>query len=183
MEFDPPGSEDPYTIGGCMLLIGQEPFSSDCSHFAVFLMCPLMCPQVICGISVSSCSPLCTCWQTRADSWISCFNAKTVKRLFYPFAHKVSVRTLYYAATYTVSLYSAHNEMLCSLVLSETDRSSLPVIATVFDKLNCEYKKYLEAEHSYTVVRPAMAWLWVGRGAAFLRSWPFLAVLPFCWRH
>ncbi|XP_077348703.1 regulator of MON1-CCZ1 complex isoform X2 [Lithobates pipiens] len=40
---------------------------------------------------------------------------------------------------------------VCSQMLSEMDRASLPVIATVFDKLNCEYKKYLEAEHSYTV--------------------------------
>lgn len=28
----------------------------------------------------------------------------------------------------------------------------LPVIATVFDKLNHEYKKYLDAEQSYTMV-------------------------------
>ncbi|XP_018422251.1 PREDICTED: uncharacterized protein C18orf8 homolog isoform X3 [Nanorana parkeri] len=40
---------------------------------------------------------------------------------------------------------------VCSQMLSEMERESLPVIATVFDKLNCEYKKYLEAEHSYTV--------------------------------
>ncbi|CAJ0930003.1 unnamed protein product, partial [Ranitomeya imitator] len=40
---------------------------------------------------------------------------------------------------------------VCSQILSEKDRVSLPVIATVFDKLNCEYKKYLEAEHSYTL--------------------------------
>ncbi|XP_040210007.1 regulator of MON1-CCZ1 complex isoform X2 [Rana temporaria] len=40
---------------------------------------------------------------------------------------------------------------VCSQMLSAMDRASLPVIATVFDKLNCEYKKYLEAEHSYTV--------------------------------
>lgn len=37
-------------------------------------------------------------------------------------------------------------------VLSEPGRGSLPVIATVFDKLNHEYKKYLEAEQSYTMV-------------------------------
>ena len=37
-------------------------------------------------------------------------------------------------------------------VLSEPERGSLPVIATVFDKLNHEYKKYLEAEQSYTMV-------------------------------
>ena len=28
----------------------------------------------------------------------------------------------------------------------------MPVIATVFDKLNQEYKKYLDAEQSYTMV-------------------------------
>lgn len=38
-------------------------------------------------------------------------------------------------------------------VLSESDRAALPVIATVFDKLNHEYKKYLDAEQSYTTVR------------------------------
>ncbi|XP_043395675.1 regulator of MON1-CCZ1 complex isoform X3 [Chelonia mydas] len=37
-------------------------------------------------------------------------------------------------------------------VLSEPDRGTLAVIATVFDKLNHEYKKYLEAEQSYTMV-------------------------------
>lgn len=37
-------------------------------------------------------------------------------------------------------------------VLSEPERGSLSVIATVFDKLNHEYKKYLEAEQSYTMV-------------------------------
>lgn len=37
-------------------------------------------------------------------------------------------------------------------VLSESDRATLPVIATVFDKLNHEYKKYLDAEQSYTMV-------------------------------
>uniref|UniRef100_A0A8B9U470 Mic1 domain-containing protein n=1 Tax=Anas zonorhyncha TaxID=75864 RepID=A0A8B9U470_9AVES len=35
---------------------------------------------------------------------------------------------------------------------NEPERGSLPVIATVFDKLNHEYKKYLEAEQSYTMV-------------------------------
>ncbi|XP_067146732.1 regulator of MON1-CCZ1 complex isoform X2 [Apteryx mantelli] len=39
-----------------------------------------------------------------------------------------------------------------SEVLSEPGRGSLSVIATVFDKLNHEYKKYLEAEQSYTMV-------------------------------
>lgn len=37
-------------------------------------------------------------------------------------------------------------------MLSEPERGSLSVIATVFDKLNHEYKKYLEAEQSYTMV-------------------------------
>lgn len=37
-------------------------------------------------------------------------------------------------------------------MLSESDRATLPVIATVFDKLNHEYKKYLDAEQSYTMV-------------------------------
>ncbi|KAM7125807.1 regulator of MON1-CCZ1 complex isoform 1-T1 [Molossus nigricans] len=36
-----------------------------------------------------------------------------------------------------------------SQVLSEPDRASLPMIATVFDKLNHEYKRYLDAEQSY----------------------------------
>ncbi|XP_050797945.1 regulator of MON1-CCZ1 complex isoform X2 [Gopherus flavomarginatus] len=41
---------------------------------------------------------------------------------------------------------------VCSQMLSEPDRGMLAVIATVFDKLNHEYKKYLEAEQSYTMV-------------------------------
>ncbi|XP_039586021.1 regulator of MON1-CCZ1 complex isoform X1 [Passer montanus] len=41
---------------------------------------------------------------------------------------------------------------VCSQMLSEPERGSLSVIATVFDKLNNEYKKYLEAEQSYTMV-------------------------------
>uniref|UniRef100_A0A4X2KRJ2 Uncharacterized protein n=1 Tax=Vombatus ursinus TaxID=29139 RepID=A0A4X2KRJ2_VOMUR len=43
---------------------------------------------------------------------------------------------------------------VCSQMLSESDRGTLPVIATVFDKLNHEYKKYLEAEQSYTMEMP-----------------------------
>uniref|UniRef100_A0A8C0XJR0 Mic1 domain-containing protein n=1 Tax=Castor canadensis TaxID=51338 RepID=A0A8C0XJR0_CASCN len=40
---------------------------------------------------------------------------------------------------------------VCSQMLRESDRATLPVIATVFDKLNQEYKKYLDAEQSYTM--------------------------------
>eukprot|EP00069_Balaena_mysticetus_P006228 bmy_05186T0 len=40
---------------------------------------------------------------------------------------------------------------VCSQMLTESDRATLPVIATVFDKLNQEYKKYLDAEQSYTL--------------------------------
>jgi hypothetical protein len=40
---------------------------------------------------------------------------------------------------------------VCSHMLRESDRATLPVIATVFDKLNQEYKKYLDAEQSYTM--------------------------------
>lgn len=40
---------------------------------------------------------------------------------------------------------------VCSQMLTEADRATLPVIATVFDKLNCEYKKYLDADNSYTM--------------------------------
>ncbi|XP_006903114.1 PREDICTED: uncharacterized protein C18orf8 homolog isoform X3 [Elephantulus edwardii] len=39
---------------------------------------------------------------------------------------------------------------VCFQMLGESDRATLPVIATVFDKLNHEYKKYLDAEQSYT---------------------------------
>ncbi|KAM9225391.1 regulator of MON1-CCZ1 complex isoform 3-T3 [Dugong dugon] len=42
-----------------------------------------------------------------------------------------------------------------SQVLSESDRATLPVIATVFDKLNHEYKRYLDAEQSYTMAAEA----------------------------
>uniref|UniRef100_A0A8D0DQK5 Regulator of MON1-CCZ1 n=1 Tax=Salvator merianae TaxID=96440 RepID=A0A8D0DQK5_SALMN len=41
---------------------------------------------------------------------------------------------------------------VCSQMLSEPDRGSLAVIATVFDKLNHEYKKYLEAEQTYNMI-------------------------------
>lgn len=37
-------------------------------------------------------------------------------------------------------------------VLSGPDRAALPVVATVFDKLNQEYKRYLDAEQSYAAV-------------------------------
>ncbi|OCT92310.1 regulator of MON1-CCZ1 complex isoform X1 [Xenopus laevis] len=40
---------------------------------------------------------------------------------------------------------------VCSQILTQSDRALLPVIATVFDKLNSEYKKYLDAEHSYNL--------------------------------
>ncbi|KAB0407038.1 hypothetical protein E2I00_006133 [Balaenoptera physalus] len=43
---------------------------------------------------------------------------------------------------------------VCSQMLTESDRATLPVIATVFDKLNQEYKKYLDAEQSYTLEMP-----------------------------
>ncbi|XP_044279951.1 regulator of MON1-CCZ1 complex isoform X4 [Varanus komodoensis] len=40
---------------------------------------------------------------------------------------------------------------VCSQMLSEPERGSLSMIATVFDKLNNEYKKYLEAEQTYNM--------------------------------
>ncbi|XP_007435370.1 regulator of MON1-CCZ1 complex [Python bivittatus] len=40
---------------------------------------------------------------------------------------------------------------VCSQMLNEPERGSLSVIATVFDKLNHEYKRYLEAEQAYTM--------------------------------
>ncbi|KAJ8776572.1 hypothetical protein J1605_015161 [Eschrichtius robustus] len=44
---------------------------------------------------------------------------------------------------------------VCSQMLTESDRATLPVVATVFDKLNQEYKKYLDAEQSYTLALEA----------------------------
>ncbi|KAB1258506.1 Regulator of MON1-CCZ1 complex [Camelus dromedarius] len=44
---------------------------------------------------------------------------------------------------------------VCSQMLTESDRATLPVIATVFDKLNQEYKKYLDAEQNYTMAMEA----------------------------
>uniref|UniRef100_A0AC11CTG7 Uncharacterized protein n=1 Tax=Ovis aries TaxID=9940 RepID=A0AC11CTG7_SHEEP len=44
---------------------------------------------------------------------------------------------------------------VCSQMLTESDRASLPVIATIFDKLNQEYKKYPDAEQSYTMAMEA----------------------------
>uniref|UniRef100_A0A674AX82 Regulator of MON1-CCZ1 n=1 Tax=Salmo trutta TaxID=8032 RepID=A0A674AX82_SALTR len=41
---------------------------------------------------------------------------------------------------------------VCSQMLNGEDKGSLPVVATVFDKLNQVFKEYLEAEQTYTVV-------------------------------
>lgn len=41
---------------------------------------------------------------------------------------------------------------VCSDMLGATERASLPVIATVFDKLNQVYKEYLEADQNYILV-------------------------------
>ncbi|KAJ8375544.1 hypothetical protein SKAU_G00061240 [Synaphobranchus kaupii] len=40
---------------------------------------------------------------------------------------------------------------VCSQMLSGGEKGNLPVVATVFDKLNQVYKEYLEAEQSYTM--------------------------------
>uniref|UniRef100_A0A8C7Q780 Mic1 domain-containing protein n=1 Tax=Oncorhynchus mykiss TaxID=8022 RepID=A0A8C7Q780_ONCMY len=40
---------------------------------------------------------------------------------------------------------------VCSQMLNGEDKGSLPVVATVFDKLNQVFKEYLEAEQTYTV--------------------------------
>ncbi|KAJ8279328.1 hypothetical protein COCON_G00063940 [Conger conger] len=40
---------------------------------------------------------------------------------------------------------------VCSQMLDGGEKGSLPVVATVFDKLNQVYKEYLEAEQSYTM--------------------------------
>lgn len=57
-------------------------------------------------------------------------------------------------ATFKPLVTSPHSSSFLFIfsVLSEPERGSLSVIATVFDKLNHEYKKYLEAEQSYTMV-------------------------------
>uniref|UniRef100_A0A3B3B4I1 Regulator of MON1-CCZ1 n=1 Tax=Oryzias melastigma TaxID=30732 RepID=A0A3B3B4I1_ORYME len=39
---------------------------------------------------------------------------------------------------------------VCSQILEGSEKAGLPVVATVFDKLNQVYKEYLEAEQSYT---------------------------------
>ncbi|XP_005990808.1 regulator of MON1-CCZ1 complex isoform X1 [Latimeria chalumnae] len=44
---------------------------------------------------------------------------------------------------------------VCSQMLNGAERSPLPVVAVVFDKLNHEYKKYLEEEHTYTLAMEA----------------------------
>uniref|UniRef100_A0A8C7S9L1 Mic1 domain-containing protein n=1 Tax=Oncorhynchus mykiss TaxID=8022 RepID=A0A8C7S9L1_ONCMY len=41
---------------------------------------------------------------------------------------------------------------VCAQMLNGGDKGGLPVVATVFDKLNQVYKEYLEAEQTYTVV-------------------------------
>ncbi|CAB1349762.1 unnamed protein product [Coregonus sp. 'balchen'] len=40
---------------------------------------------------------------------------------------------------------------VCAQMLNGEDKGSLPVVATVFDKLNQVYKEYLEVEQTYTV--------------------------------
>ncbi|XP_067887130.1 regulator of MON1-CCZ1 complex [Heterodontus francisci] len=40
---------------------------------------------------------------------------------------------------------------VCNQMLSAAEQGSLPVIATIFDKLNQVYKEYLEAEQNYTL--------------------------------
>ncbi|XP_055784598.1 regulator of MON1-CCZ1 complex-like isoform X1 [Salvelinus fontinalis] len=40
---------------------------------------------------------------------------------------------------------------VCAQMLNRGDKGGLPVVATVFDKLNQVYKEYLEAEQTYTV--------------------------------
>nr|KAF6280359.1 regulator of MON1-CCZ1 [Pipistrellus kuhlii] len=44
---------------------------------------------------------------------------------------------------------------VCSQMLSGPDRAALPVVATVFDKLNQECKRYLDAEQSYAAAAEA----------------------------
>lgn len=46
-----------------------------------------------------------------------------------------------------------HQFSSSSSVLEGGEKGSLPVVATVFDKLNQVYKEYLDAEQNYTVVR------------------------------
>uniref|UniRef100_M4AEM9 Regulator of MON1-CCZ1 n=1 Tax=Xiphophorus maculatus TaxID=8083 RepID=M4AEM9_XIPMA len=43
-------------------------------------------------------------------------------------------------------------KMVILSVCSQSEKGSLPVVATVFDKLNQVYKEYLEAEQSYTAM-------------------------------
>lgn len=49
-------------------------------------------------------------------------------------------------------MWSEAKLSVSSSVLEGGEKGSLPVVATVFDKLNQVYKEYLEAEQSYTVV-------------------------------
>uniref|UniRef100_A0A673AYP0 Uncharacterized protein n=1 Tax=Sphaeramia orbicularis TaxID=375764 RepID=A0A673AYP0_9TELE len=51
---------------------------------------------------------------------------------------------------------------VCSQILDGGDKGSLPVVATVFDKLNQVYKEYLEAEQTYTAAMESGA----SRGSA-----------------
>lgn len=51
------------------------------------------------------------------------------------------------------------NSSVCVAVLEVGEKGSLPVVATVFDKLNQVYKDYLEAEQSYTQVRHPRSFL------------------------
>lgn len=51
---------------------------------------------------------------------------------------------------------------VCSQILEGGEKGSLPVVATVFDKLNQVYKEYLEAEQTYTVAMESGP----GRGSA-----------------
>ncbi|KAM9417153.1 regulator of MON1-CCZ1 complex-like isoform 2-T2 [Salvelinus alpinus] len=56
---------------------------------------------------------------------------------------------------------------VCAQMLNGGDKGGLPVVATVFDKLNQVYKEYLEAEQTYTVATESGP----SRGSA-AREWP-----------
>ncbi|XP_062847127.1 regulator of MON1-CCZ1 complex [Trichomycterus rosablanca] len=46
---------------------------------------------------------------------------------------------------------------VCSQMLIGKEKEHLPVVATVFDKLNQVYKEYLEAEHTYTMAMESVS--------------------------
>lgn len=71
---------------------------------------------------------------------------------------------------------------MCLSVLEGGEKGSLPVVATVFDKLNQVYKEYLEAEQTYTVVSDVLSEHHKSGLRIFTSTYVFVRVIFLCLR-